>query len=274
MTARTIIAAAALTICVAQAATAAPDAELWERWLAHDPGSSTVVDHTPWGELLSHYLRAADDGVNRFDYAAVSADDRAALAAYLDSLAATAVSGCPRNEQLAYWINLYNALTVQVVLEHYPVDSIRDIDISPGFFSDGPWGRTLVTVESEDLSLDDIEHRVLRPIWKDPRIHYALNCASIGCPELADEPFTGDSAERMLDERARAFINHPRGVAVSERGVRLSSLYDWYDDDFGNDEAGILAHIAIYAEPPLAEALAASPSVIGYGYDWRLNDAR
>ena len=274
MAARAIIAAAALTICAAQAAAAAPDAELWERWLAHDPGSATVVDHAPWGALLGRYLHVADDGVNRFDYAAVSADDRAALAAYVDSLATTAVSGCPRNEQLAYWINLYNALTVQVVLEHYPVDSIRDIDISPGFFSDGPWGRALVTVESEDLSLDDIEHRVLRPIWKDPRIHYALNCASIGCPELAREPFTGDNAERMLDERARAFINHPRGVAVSERGLRLSSLYDWYDEDFGGDEAGVLAHIANYAEPPLAEALAASPSVTGYGYDWRLNDAR
>ena len=103
-----------------------------------------------------------------------------------------------RDEQLAYWINLYNALTVKVILDHYPVKSILDIDISPGWFSIGPWGKKLVAVEGVEISLDDIEHRILRPIWRDPRIHYALNCAAVGCPNLLREAFTGATAEVLL----------------------------------------------------------------------------
>ncbi len=97
-------------------------------------------------------------------------------------LAATSADRLRRAEQFPFWINLYNALTVKVVLDHYPVEIIRDIDISPGLFADGPWGKKLVTVEGEALSLDDIEHRILRPIWKDPRLHYVLNCAALGVP--------------------------------------------------------------------------------------------
>jgi hypothetical protein len=214
------------------------------------------------------------DGVNRFDYAAVSDADAGALYGYLESLAAAPISDCARDEQLPYWINLYNALTVRVILEHYPVDDIRDIDTSPGFFSNGPWGQVLLSIEGEEISLDDIEHRILRPIWRDARLHYVLNCASIGCPQLDAEAFRRDNTARLLDESARAFINHSRGVAVGDRGLTLSSLYDWYGEDFGEDEAGILAHIATFAAPPLAAALASGPEIRGYDYDWRLNDAR
>ncbi|MDP6953789.1 MAG: DUF547 domain-containing protein [Alphaproteobacteria bacterium] len=255
-------------------AQAAPSAELWDRWLAEAPDSERSIDHGPWQVLLDRYLVPADDGVNRFDYAAVGETDVGALHGYLDALATTPISDCARDEQLPYWINLYNALTVRVILEHYPVDGIRDIDTSPGFFSDGPWGQVLLSIEGEEISLDDIEHRILRPIWQDPRLHYVLNCASVGCPQLNAEAFTRANAERLLDESARAFVNHSRGVAIGRRGLTLSSLYDWYGDDFGEDEAGILAHIADYAAPPLAEALASGAEVYDYDYDWRLNDVR
>ena len=96
----------------------------------------------------------------------------------------------------------------------------------------------------------------------------------MGCPQLNPEAFTRDNAARLLDESARAFINHPRGVAVGARGLTLSSLYDWYGEDFGEDEAGILAHIATFAAPPLADALAGAPEIRDYDYDWRLNDVR
>ena len=145
---------------------------------------------TRLGRFLAQHLRTGEDGIARIGYGAVSDEDRKSLDAYIAALAGHPGSrrALNRAEQQAYWINLYNALTVQVILDHYPVESIRDIDISPGLFADGPWGKKLVTIEGEAVSLDDIEHRILRPIWKDPRIHYAVNCASIGCPNLQAGP--------------------------------------------------------------------------------------
>jgi len=153
------------------------------------------------------------------------------------------VSKLNRPEQQAYWINLYNALTVQVVLDHYPVETIRDIDISPGLFSDGPWGKKLVTIEAEPVSLDDIEHRILRPIWRDPRIHYAVNCASVGCPDLLARAYRTDDMDQTLTANAVAYINSARGVALKGGEVSVSSIYDWFEADFGGNEAGVLKHL-------------------------------
>ncbi len=171
-------------------------------------------------------------------------------------------------------MNLYNALTVRVVLDHYPVRSIRDIDISPGLFADGPWGAKLVTVEGQALSLDDIEHRILRPIWNDPRTHYALSCAAIGCPDLVPEAFTPENRDRLLTRGARAYVNNPRGVSIDAEGrIAASSLYDWYRTDFGADTRAVLEYLARLAEPPLAERLRKATDIDRYDYDWSLNDA-
>lgn len=245
----------------------------WERWLAHDPRGTVRVDHGAWSRFLASYLVMGRDGITRVAYARVTPADRAALAAYLDRLAATPISGARRDEQRAFWIDLYNALTVKVVLDHYPVGSIRDIDISPGLFADGPWGAKLVTVEGVALSLDDIEHRILRPIWKDPRLHYALNCASLGCPNLMPQAFTAANTERLLETAARAYVNHPRGARVVEGRLTVSSLYRWYAEDFGGSDAGVIAHLRRYARGPLARALAGVRQISGDGYDWSLNDA-
>ena len=99
-----------------------------------------------------------------------------------------------KKEQLAYWINLYNSLTIKVVLEHYPVKSIKEIKLS-GIFKPGPWKKELVIIEGKKLSLDNIEHDILRPIWKDNRVHYAVNCASIGCPNLQNSAFTAKNSD-------------------------------------------------------------------------------
>jgi hypothetical protein len=172
---------------------------------------------------------------------------------------------------MAFWINLYNALTLQVVARRHPVDSIRDIDISPGWFSDGPWDAVLVSVEGEALTLNDIEHRILRPIWRDPRIHYAVNCASLGCPNLAQTPYRARQLEAQLERAARAFVNHPRGVKAEQGRVTASRIYDWYREDFGTSEAELLAHLRRYAAPGLAARLAAAGAIAGYAYDWNLN---
>ena len=169
---------------------AAPKSELWPRWQKNDAASKQKIDHGAWDGFLKKYVVDNAGGVNRVRYAAVTPEDRAALANYLKSLEGASVSNYNRAEQRAYWINLYNAKTVELILSRFPVKSIRDINISPGLFSSGPWGAKGLTIEGEKISLDDIEHRILRPIWKDNRVHYAVNCASIGCPNLQPTAFT------------------------------------------------------------------------------------
>ena len=168
----------------------APKANLWDRWTVHDPAATTPIDHSAWDKLLVTYVSEHADGVNRVAYARVTDTDRATLTKYIADLQAISISRYGRGEQLAYWINLYNALTVELILDYHPVDTIRDINISPGLFSFGPWDKKLISVENERLSLNDIEHRILRPIWRDPRIHYSVNCAAIGCPNLQRVAFT------------------------------------------------------------------------------------
>lgn len=250
----------------------APRAELWAFWDAHAPAAAQRIDHGPWSRFLATYRVSGADGIARVAYGRVSAGDRAALDAYVAMLAAVPVRGLDRAEQRAYWINLYNALTVQVVLRHYPVASIRDIDA--GAFSGGPWGRKRVTIEGQPVSLDDIEHRILRPIWRDPRIHYAVNCAALGCPDLPAAAFTAANAESLLDAAARAHVNHPRGVALDGARVTASSIYRWFRADFGGSEAAVLDHLRRYAAPALAARLADVRGIDRYRYDWSLNDAR
>lgn len=255
-------------------AQAAPTAALWPRWVAHDPGATAAIDHGDWDRFLKSYVVESPDGINRVAYGRVSDADRAALNRYLDRLAASAVDSLNRAEQRAYWINLYNALTLRVVLDQYPVASIRDIRTSPGLFSIGPWGRKLVRVQGEEVSLDDIEHRILRPIWRDPRLHYAVNCASLGCPNLMREAYTAANCERFLEEGARAYINHPRGAGITARRLRVSSIYVWFMADFGGSAAGVIAHLRRYAGVELTQALATVERIAEDSYDWTLNDTR
>ncbi len=206
----------------------APDSDLWPRWLEHDETNPTHIDYVDWAEWLERHVEETAAGINVIDYGAVTPDDRAELDAVIARLEAVSISTFARSEQMAYWINLYNAVTVRVVLDHYPVETIRDIDLSSGLFSDGPWDAELIAVEGVALSLNDIEHRILRPIWMDPRIHYAVNCASIGCPNLRAEPYRGATVGTVLDLAAREYLQHPRGIAIDRDKVTISSIYDWF----------------------------------------------
>jgi hypothetical protein len=231
------------------------------------------VDHAAWERFLSRYL-ATDhpSGINLLRYAAVTPEHRRGLASYIESLEGTAVSRLNRDEQMAYWINLYNAVTVKVILDHYPVSSITKIDLSSGLFTRGPWDARLIEVEGEEISLNDVEHRILRPIWQDPRVHYAVNCASIGCPNLQKRAYTAANLEVLLEQGARKYVNHPRGVSFQGKKVVLSSIYDWFQEDFGGSEEGVVRHLRRYAAPELAEKLEEYSGRIGYEYDWSLNE--
>jgi len=251
---------------------AAPRPDLWPRWQAHDQTSTVKVDHSAWGQFLKTYLVAGHpSGINRLRYGDITPADRRALSEYLDRLQAISVSALNRAEQKAYWINLYNALTIKVVLDHYPVGSIRDIGISPGWFSAGPWDAKFLTIEGKKVSLNDIEHRILRPIWRDNRVHYAVNCASLGCPNLQPEPFTAENTERLLERGAREYVNHPRGARIEGGRLTVSSIFDWFQVDFGGSAQKVIEHLRRFAEPPLREELKAVGSIASYTYDWSLN---
>ncbi len=247
--------------------------ELAQRFAAHDPRSERTIDHSAWDAMLKEYVEV-DDHLNRVDYAAWQSENRETLLGYIAALEDIDLTKLSRPEQYAYWVNLYNAATVALILKHYPVDSIRDIDISPGFFSNGPWGAKLVSVGGVNLSLDNIEHDILRVNWDDPRVHYAVNCASIGCPNLARDAYTGDKLDAQLNAAARAFIASPRGLRFNGARATASKIYSWYDEDFGNSQASVIAHMRRYAEGETAERLARLSSIDNYDYDWRLNDVQ
>ncbi len=262
-----------LVLMAPASAGAAPKADLWQRWAAFDPASTLTIDHRPFDQFLKRVVLKSADGINRVAWRFVLGDGKS-LDAYLAAMKAVPISRATRAQQFAYWVNLYTALTLKLVAERYPVATIRDIDISPGYFADGPWGRKLIRVEGVAVSLDDIEHRILRPIWKDARIHYVVNCAAIGCPNLGRDAFTAANTEGLLERAARDYVNHPRGVRFESARLIVSSLYDWYQEDFGGSAAGVISHLKRYAEAPLLARLDRATAIDGNAYDWALTDAK
>lgn len=282
--ARQLRSQAAVALCLAAGLAIAPSGARAETATATfdrvSAGSTVTVDHASWDRLLKSYVKPAPDGVNRVDYKAWKSSGHADLKRYVTALEATDPAKLDRPEQMAFWANLYNAKTIDIVLEHYPVASIREISLERsllGFLkksvgAGGPWKAEVVKVSGRALSLDDIEHAILRPIYKDPRVHYAVNCASYGCPNLQPAAFTGATLDQQLDAAARAFVNHPRGIKVADGRVAASSIYDWFQADFGGSAAGVLDHVRRFAGPELKSALDGRTAIDSFDYDWRLND--
>lgn len=270
MTRRQSLFFAAATVAVMSAGpvNAAPASSLIDAYWQQSGGGAAPANDA-WAAFLSRYVRPGGSGVNLVAYGSVSAADRAGLSSYIATLEAARPTAMNRDAAMAYWINLYNAKTVDLVLEAFPVNSIKKV--RGGFFNTGPWDDKVVTVEGRALSLNDIEHGILRPIWNDPRIHYAVNCASIGCPNLALRPYSAGELNGMLDAAARDYINHPRGAQVSGGRLTVSSIFDWYKVDFGGTDAGVIAHLRQYAGAPLAASLGGVSSIAGDVYDWNLN---
>ncbi len=253
-------------------ATAAPSSQAWEMWATNDPASTKVVSHDKWQTVLDNYLvDNTDDGVNLFAYSKVTKADKKLLKTYLKELAALDPRTLNADEQYAYWVNMYNALTIDVVLDEYPVKSIRNIRFLTSPF--GPWDKSLIKIAGEKVTLNDIEHRILRPIWQDARIHFAVNCASIGCPNLQGTAFTSANLEELLDKGADEFVNHERGVARQGDKLNLSSIFDWYGVDFGEDQEEVIETLGDFLQESNQSLLQDFDSV-SYGYDWSLNEAK
>ena len=243
-----------------------------EFWDARDEQSTQQVDHSKWQEILDIYLNDEhESGINRFDYASVSSDDSAKLDDYLDYLQSLSPRQLNAKEQFAYWVNLYNAKTVDYIIDGVQNDDIESIkEIRSNFVIPGPWKRKDLKVEGKKLSLDNVEHGILRPIWNDRRIHYAVNCASIGCPNLSKTAFTSDNTEEQLEVAEEQFLSHSRAVQIVDGKLQLSSLFDWYGADFASNQSDFFDYIVDFVSLEVEEFIESDPKV-SYYYDWNLN---
>ena len=255
-----------LLVVVSPLLMAAPESRYWGFWDKHNPSSSATIDHSDWQTLLSSYLTEVSEGTY-FSYSMVSPEDRQVLKSYLDGLKGLDPRTYNRNEQLAYWINFYNALTVDLILDNYPVKSITKLG---PWYRFGPWDDTVTKVAGQPLTLNDIEHRILRPIWKDKRIHYVVNCASKGCPDLMAEPFTAENVNEKMEAAAKRFIQQEKGVSFVDGKLTLSRVYEWYADDFGSKES-LLRHLKQHSTPAMIRKIDEVQSEPLYQYNWSLN---
>ncbi len=246
------------------------DSNITEFWNKSNNTNATTIDHSAWQAILDDYLIIEHpSGINRVDYEGL-ADDKVLLEEYIQSLSIIDPRTYSKKEQMSYWINLYNALTVLLITENYPVTSITELGETTIAF--GPWDDPVTTIVEKNLTLNDIEHRILRPIWQDSRIHFAVNCASIGCPNLQPDVFTSENLEELLTQGAIEYLNHRRGVRFEGDKLVLSSLFDWYAKDFGNNTQEVLISLSQYASVDIKQKLSSYSSDITYEYDWGLNE--
>ena len=218
------------------------------------------VDYSEYARLLDRYVRP--DGV-RYEAWVNHASDRAALTQFLEEAAGVKVDSLDQAAQKAFYINLYNASMLHAVLEHWPIDSVKEIGLLP--FS--IFKKAFIVQGGRRLSLDDVEKTILLKQYFDPRIHFAVNCASRSCPPLRGEPFVGPKLDAQLDEQTRAFAVNERAVRIAGRSgkVELSRIFKWYADAFG--PAGPVVYLNRYRD----EALPADAAIGWMPYDWALN---
>lgn len=206
------------------------------------------------------------------DYAGIKKES-AALATYLDALAdvpEAAFKEFSRDQQMAFLINLYNAATLKLVVDHYPVKSIKDIAASSG----GPWKQPVVRLFGKARSLDYLENNVLRPNYKDPRVHFAINCASIGCPSLRNEAFQATKLSTQLDEQTRLFLKDTskNRIDLKNKTLYLSPIFDWFKGDFVGKSGSVEKFIALYVDASDRAAIAKGGFAIkNTDYSWSLN---
>lgn len=214
----------------------------------------TPPDHSVWNEILRQYV---SDSGNVY-YSRLK-NQESKLDAYLADLAkATPDASWSRKAAMAYWINAYNAFTLKRILNNWPVGSIMDLD------GGKTWDVKWIELAGSTYSLNQIEHEIIRPEFKDARIHFAVNCAAASCPPLANRAFTADNLDAMLENLARRFINNGLYNQVSKESIRVSKIFDWYGEDFGN----LRDYLNKYLKNPLPE-----DTKIGFrDYDWSLNN--
>ena len=224
--------------------------------------SGTTADYSIYAALLEKYVKKG-----QVDYLGFKAQEEK-LDQYLKLLEKTDSDNLSGNEQFAFYINAYNVWTIKLILSGYPgVKSIKDL----GNIFKSPWKKKICRIDGDVITLDDIEHKILRPRFKDPRVHFAINCAALSCPPLISEPYRGDTLDRQLDHSVRAFINNPQRNYLEDNTLYISKIFKWFPEDFNNDVIGFLIK---YAKEDLKKELEAKRSKIKIkylNYDWSLN---
>jgi hypothetical protein len=232
-------------------------------------------DYTAWGALLAKYY----DPARGMRYKALKAQDKQTLDELRRRLATVDVQLLSRPDQLAYWINLYNISVVGIVVDHYPVESIRDLSTDP-IIRLNIFKKDLVDTKRGKISLNDIENDKIRDGFKDPRIHFAINCAARSCPPIRTEPYVGAHISDQLDDQARKFLNGPNGVRIEKKGggivIHTTKVMDWFADDFRKWGGGQIEFLIRYVTSDKRREIEAAGNQIDLqldDYDWKLNDA-
>lgn len=240
-------------------AVAGLDSQSWPIWNKSNESNPAIIDHSTFDRFLKTYvLTNHPSGINRFRYGDVSRRDSKRLDAYIVQMTSIDPRQYRKREQKAYWLNLYNALTIQSLLKKYP----RALDtrkLNPR-----------IRVAGVKLRRADIGDRILRPIWHDYKVIFGLSCASVGCPAIQASAYTAANINKLLKQSAREFINHPRGLVVSRHEMRVSKIFDWYREDFGDDKR-LLKLFAHYADDKKALYILGFSGDMKFNYDARPN---
>ena len=232
------------------------------------PGvSAATFDHSKFDQALKKYV----DDKGLVDYNSIAKDS--GFSEYVQSLQTARVEELSRDGQLAFWINAYNAVTIDKVIKKKPKKSVRET------FVPGVWtGTKFFTsrkhiVAGKRLSQDDIEHEILRKQFNDPRIHFAIICASMGCPQLPRIAYTEENVQTRLEEETRKYLNSPRGTRIdrAENTLHVSKLFDWFGSDFINKSGSVLAFMQPYLHEEVRLFLERDPMISYLEYDWALN---
>ena len=223
------------------------------------------VDHSKWDQLLSRHVKSG----GKVNYRGFISDS-AMLNAYLSELS----EGAPkpgtwsREEQLAYWINAYNAFTVKLIADNYPVESIKDLNPTVAIpMVSTIWQKKFFTIGERTMSLDEIEHDILRKQFNEPRIHFAIVCASVSCPALRNEAYTAEKLEQQLQQQAITFINDPARNRLNPENAQLSKIFSWFSGDF-TKEGSLIEFINMYARTEIRP----DADISYLEYDWGLNE--
>lgn len=216
-----------------------------------------VVDHSAWDQIL--VLNVTDDGMVDYDGVITDVAVFYKYFRYLQDVAPE--SNWSREEKLAYWLNVYNATAMKMIIDEYPISSINDLE--------NPWKRKVFKSQNVRYSLDDIEHKILRK-FGDPRIHFLLNCGSVSSPRLWNTAYTSANITEALEERTKEFINDPQRNQINAGIVRVSMLFKWYAEDFASHSIDVIDFINQYANVKITNVnRLADRNFISY--DWNLN---
>jgi hypothetical protein len=234
-------------------------------------------EHKDWTDLLKKVVRTKTDGSSAVDYQGVIRDP-ILLNRYLKNLTNLKQSEFDKfskAEQMAFYINAYNAFTIKLVVDHFPVKSIKKI----GSVFSSPWKMKFFRLFGKEMTLDQVEHDILRKKYPDPRVHFAVNCASIGCPALRAEAFTGARLDEQLNQQAQLFLRDKSRNYIDEgaKKIYLSKIFNWFKEDFTTGSSTVQSFVApfITDDPQVQEKLRKNTYDISYtDYNWDLNNAK